>query len=55
MEKLKTDYSSQIESLKIAISKETDFQNKWHLEDILRYYERGGKDKATAPYIPMMP
>ena len=51
----KTDYTKQIESLKIAIKKETDFQNKWHLEDLLRFYERGGKEKPIAPYIPMMP
>jgi hypothetical protein len=43
----------EIELLEIAIKKETNFQNKWHLEEILRI-KKHGKPK-DAPYIPMMP
>ena len=45
--------SVRIEAIENAIKKETDFQSKWHLQEILRITKYGlPKD---APYIPMMP
>ena len=45
--------SVRIKSLENAIAKETNFQTKWSLEEILRITKYGlPKD---APYIPMMP
>lgn len=45
--------SVRIEALETAIAKETDFQSKWHLQEILRITKYGLP--KTAPYIPMMP
>lgn len=45
--------SVQIEALENAIAKETDFQSKWHLQEILRITKYGRP--KDAPYIPMMP